>query len=195
MKKHMNKLKLFGVSVIALVITAFLTTPAFFAKISLLSHVQVVVMLLLLIIVCITTIIMVAQKQVSELFLVKLIIALFLVSTSVFFGNPEYFHYALELPLSFWHRVSFYTLPVIVFESALITGFILFMDQYNFTKGERIYIYTLFGFYSLTTIGINFMTLGNLFTIESHIKIARVIIITFAVVAPVVLYRSIKKPV
>ncbi len=191
----MNNFKIIGTIIIGLVITAFFTTPEFFTNISLISHLQVIIMILLLLVVCVTTIIMVIGKPVSDLFLVKLIVGLFLISASVFFGNEEYFSYAIDLPLSFWHRVSFYTLPVIAFESALITGFILFLKQNTFTRIERILTYGLFGFYSAVTFAVNFMTLGKIFfTIENHIAIARIVIITFAIIAPAVIYKTIYRP-
>lgn len=192
----MNNLKIFGLTIIFLIVTAFLTTPSFFENLSMVTIIQIICMLVFLITISITTIIDFRDKGAISLWANLLLIAfLFLSSSSVFLWNQDYFTHGLALPLSFWHRVSFYTLPAITLESAIVTAFVLFIKIKSLTKKEYYYTTSLFFMYTLFTLLVNFMVIGDIFfTVTDHLRIARVIIITFAIITLFVIRKSVKNP-
>jgi hypothetical protein len=81
--------------------------------------------------------------------------------------------------MPFWHRVSFYTLPAIALESAIVTGFQYMMQRSRYlTMREQSWITQLFYLYTLMTMAVNFLAIGKIIGVNLHIWIARIVIIT-----------------
>lgn len=190
----MKKLELFGLVIVTLISTAFLTTPVFFTGVPILTRIEIVCMLVPLVIIAVATALRIFfnRPQLPDAILFGLAVALYLTSSIVFFTNEAYFLHGTTLPLSFWHRVSFYTLPAITLESALVTMFGYFITHATrFTDGERTGISYLFYGYTIITMIVNFMVIINLgITVSDHLLIAKTISVGAALVA---IGASIKK--
>ncbi len=177
----MQKLELFGLTIIFLIVAAFLNTPAFFSGISHTTVIEIWVLIIFLILIAATTIARFLGKDSKAMKKLSYLSAgvLFVGSSIIFFTNSHYFWHGLALPYSFWHKVSFYTLPAIALESAIVTGFqYIATAQSHLVSRERSWVTTLFYFYTLTTMAVNFATIGGLIHIPTHLAIARIVIVT-----------------
>lgn len=193
----MKILEIFGLIIIALITTAFLTTPTFFTGVPLVMRIEILCMLVPLVLMAGITIrrLVGNRPPLPIIFILVIALILYMTSSVVFFTNENYFWHGATLPLSFWHRVSFYTLPAITLESALVTLFVcLIAHPQRFTKRELVFISRLFYGYTLTTMIVNFMVIGNAgITVTQHLFIAKAIIIGAGVVTIGVLIKGYKK--
>lgn len=182
----MKNLHLFGLTIIILVTAAFINTPVFFRGLSLMTRIEVIILITFLITIALVTIGRLYRKEpkLSNELSSFLGIGLFITSSAIFFGNTHYFYHGVTLPLPFWHRVSFYTLPAIALESAVVTGFQYMIDTIKkLSNREKSWITRLFFFYTLITMAINFMAIGKLISVGLHISIARIVIISTVSIA------------
>jgi hypothetical protein len=175
----MKKLHLFGLTIITLIVAAFLNTPAFFVGLSKTTKIEIVILIIFLILIALAAILRVFINWNSLPTWLPVIFGtiLFMTSGFIFFYNADYFFHAINLPMPFWHRVSFYSLPAISLESAIVTGFEFIMSTVkNLSKKERKKITTLFIFYTIVIMVINFLAIGKIFEVSVHVTIARLII-------------------
>lgn len=176
----MKKLELFGLTIITLIVTAFVTTPAFFIVSPVLKTEMIIMLLALATMAGITVrqLLCPTAKPVSTKVLLYCSLVLFISSSIVFFFNKEYFLIGSSLPMSFWHRVSFYTLPAITLESSLVTLFKIFLKKSTEPGREHQYVKRLFYTYTISTMAINFMVILKLLPVADHLHIAQFVIVT-----------------
>jgi hypothetical protein len=188
----MKKLELFGLTIITLIVTAFITTPAFFAVSPLLKTEMGIMLLAIVTMAGITVrqLLYPNSKPVSTKVVLYCCLVLFASSSIVFFFSKEYFLIGSTFPLSFWHRVSFYTLPAITLESALVSLFKIFLEKSTIAGREHRYIKKLFYTYTLSTMAVNFMVILRLLEVQDHLYIARFVIVT-AILVTILTTRKI----
>ncbi len=195
----MRNLHFFGLTIITLVIAAFLNTPTFFAGLTVSTKLEIITLIVFLILIAVTTLVRLLNKQnrMPSWLPITFGCVLFITSGYMFFGNTAYFWHGINLPMPFWHRVSFYTLPAISLESAIVVGFEYIMNKAsNLSVSEKKPIRVLFFFYTLTTMAINFMAIGRIIEVSLHVSIARIILISsIAIVLAVLKAHLIKKTV
>ncbi len=191
----MKELKTFGLIIIILIVVAFITTPQFFVGNALLSLIQILLLLPLLVAAAAMTLVELFLKKVpSVIFQTVIAILLFVVASSIFLFNKEYLVHGLSLPLSFWHRVSFYTLPAIAFESGVITLFSVFIPRSKkLFEREKSYLFNCLGIYAISVMAINFATIAELVTIDTHVLISKGIIAVFIIFALAITTTSLIK--
>lgn len=186
----MKKLHIFGLTIITLVVAALLNTPAFFIGITKATKIQMIILIVFLILIALAAVMRIFMNWTAIPSWVSVMFGLILFMTSgyMFFKNTNYFQHAINLPMPFWHRVSFYTLPAIALESAIVTGFEYIMETAKkLSDNERKKITTLFIFYTLTTMAVNFLAIGRVLEVSTHIAIAQLILImSVAIIASVV---------
>jgi hypothetical protein len=176
----MKKLHLFGLTIITLVVAAFLNTPAFFVGLSKATKIEIIILIIFLILIALSAILRVFMNcNILPTWLPVIFgTILFITSGFLFFNNADYFLHAIKLPMPFWHRVSFYSLPAISLESAIVTGFeFIMISAKNLSKNERKKITSLFIFYTVVIMVINFLAIGKIFEVSVHVTIARLIIV------------------
>ena len=177
----MNKLHLFGLTIITLVVAAFLNTPRFFIGVDPIIKIKIIALIALLVSIASVTIVRIFGKtnKIPEWIPGFLGMGLFFISGSMFFFNTDYFWHGVSLPMPFWHRVSFYTLPAIALESTIVTGFEYTMTTIKkLTYRERSWVTRLFFLYTFMTMAVNFMAIGKLIDVSLHIAIARIVIVS-----------------
>lgn len=191
----MHKLKLFGLVVISLIVVAFVTTPQFFVGNTVLSLTQILLLLPLLGAAAAMTLVELFSKKVPDVrFQTVVAVLLFVTASSVFLVNKEYLDHGLSLTMSFWHRVSFYTLPAIAFESGVITLFSIFVPKSNsLSEREKNYLFSCLGIYAISVMVINFATILEFLSIDTHVFISKRIIIVFLVFVLVIAITSLFK--
>jgi hypothetical protein len=192
----MKKLHLFGITIISLVVAALINTPSFYIGLSKDTRIQMIILITFLILIALTAILRIFMNWgiIPAWVSVFFGVALFITSGYMFFYNTDYFLHAINMPMPYWHRVSFYTLPAIALESAIVTGFEYIMNTANkLTGAEKKKITLLFIFYTITTMAINFLAIGTVIDVALHITIARLILIFSAAIIIAVAWKQVIK--
>jgi len=181
MQKHMKKLHIFGLVIIGLVTAACINTPEFFTVVNPIVRIKMILLIVLLILIAGTTIIRFwGESKIIPAWVPRaLAVFLWIISGSMFFVHTEYFYQGVNLSLPFFHRVSFYTLPAIALESALVTGFEYLMNMIRKTTDrEQSWIIMLFSLYTLMTMVVNFFAIGGIISVGLHIAIAQIVLVS-----------------
>ena len=192
----MKKLHLFGLTIITLIVAALLNTPAFFIGITKATKIQMIILIIFLILIAMSAILRIFMNwaYIPAWIPVLFGVILFTTSSYMFFNNINYFQHALNLPMPFWHRVSFYTLPAIALESAIVTGFeYIMITAKKLNDMEKKKITILFIFYTIITMVINFLAIGTIINVDLHITIARLVIIFSIAITIAILIKQFKQ--
>ncbi len=192
----MKKLHLFGLTIITLIVAAFLNTPAFFVGLSKTTKIEIIILIIFLILIALTAILRVFMNWNSIPIWLPIIFGtiLFITSGFLFFYNADYFLHAISLPMPFWHRVSFYSLPAIALESSIVTGFEFIMSvAKNLSEREKKGFTTFFIFYTIVIMVINFLAIGTIIDVSLHVTIARIIIVFCVLVVMEIIRRQFVK--
>ncbi len=178
---YMKKLHLFGLTIITLIVAALLNTPAFFVGITKATKIQMIILIIFLIFIALSAVLRIFMNWACIPTWIPVLfgVILFMTSGYMFFYNTDYFLYAINMPMPYWHRVSFYTLPAISLESAIVTGFEYIMDTVKkITPSEKKFITTLFFLYTMMTMTVNFLAIGKLIDVYLHITITHIVIVS-----------------
>jgi hypothetical protein len=189
----MKYLQIFGVTIITLIVTAFVTTPSFFNYMSVTTLMVVATLIVGLLFMIVATV-----GQLSRYFYplpnnvqVWVALLLFFMSSMLFVFFPEYFKAGVSLPMSFWHRVSFYTLPAIAFETGVITLFrLLVLGSVKVSRYEKKYLQTGVIVYAICVMVINFMTILGVMPVYTHLAISQGVIVTMIIFATLVALKN-----
>lgn len=103
---------------------------------------------------------------------------------------PEFFHTMKELPYSYWHRVSLYSLPAICIEGGLFSLFRAYLvyASHKRTSREHWLLFIVFILYATTAVGVNFLAINNTISIAHQLLFSR-IILGVTVVVTMIVYR------
>lgn len=189
----MKKLHIFGLTIIGLVTYAYINVPEFFAVLTQNVAVRISLLISLLLIIAAITVVRLWFKKISipSVLPNTLGLLLWIISGSLFFFNPEYFYTGVNLPMPFWFRVSFYTLPAIALESSIVTGFEYLLTQLdNYSNREKKLTMFLFSLYTLMTMAINFLAIGEIIPVALHIMISKIVIASSMAILIVTLLRK-----
>ncbi len=113
-------------------------------------------------------------------------VLLVLLGMIAFFGLPQYFYTLADvLTLTFWERVSAYSLPAICVEGGLFTlcSTLLEAQEVYLSRRERTFV--LIGMLSSTTIAVagNFLVLTGVIDIGAQVITARAILVGITLIA------------
>lgn len=175
MKKFFKISEAVGVLVLMLILVAFIRTPEFFTLTPSSMHIDMYIMLVGIVLGGISATARVLGYHAPYRYMVLLALILTLSGGYVFLMVPEYFYIGVALPLSYWHQVSFLTLPAVCIEGGTITLFLALLEHgmHMRTKREEIWMIIFFILYSALMISRSFLTLGHVISIENHIMTSR----------------------
>lgn len=165
-------LELFGLVVISLITTAYLTN-LYFLDILPESKMVLVGMLIGLIVVATASIWRLSNRLVDEKIEVVIGGMLFVLASMVFVLFPSFFQLGVDSVFrGFWYKVSFYTLPAIALETAIVSAFRIFIaPRCDKTTGNVFILYTI------STMVTNFLAIFEVIDPDVHIAIARFVIV------------------
>ena len=173
-RKFFMLIEILGISVLMLIIVAFIRTPEFFTLTPDSMHTSIYFMFFGIMLGMISAVIRLI-KPLPYRYMVLLALFLTFAGGYVFIMLPEYFYIGASLPLSYWHRVSFLTLPAVCIEGGTITLFVALLEHgmHMRSKREEKLMIVFFVIYSTFMISRSFLTLGHIISIENHITTSR----------------------
>ncbi len=106
-------------------------------------------------------------------------LVLLLAGSSMAFHSPEYFTWAVHLPVMFWLRVSIYSIPAICMDGATFTLFIVWFENTMKHRPVRENLLTEIAFvmYASFTITANFLAINFKIPVSEHILLSKVVTI------------------
>jgi len=175
MKKFFTFTEYLGIVVLLLILVAFIRTPQFFSFTPSSMHISMYIMLGGIVLGGISATLRALGYQTPYRYMVLLALVLTLSGGYVFIMLPEYFYIGVALPLSYWHQVSFLTLPAVCIEGGTITLFVALLrhGMHMRSKREEKLMIVFFIIYSTFMISRSFLTLGHVISIENHIMTSR----------------------
>jgi hypothetical protein len=175
MKKFFTYAEAAGVLVLLLILVAFIRTPEFFTLTPSSMHADMYIMLGGIVLGGISATARILGYHTPYRYMVLLAIFLTISGGYIFFMVPEYLYTGVALPLSYWHQVSFLTLPAVCIEGGTMTLFLALLEHgmHMRTQREKVGMVTFFVMYSTFMISRSFLTLGHVISIENHIMTSR----------------------
>ncbi len=188
----MKYLEYVGILVLGLVATAtsshlemLSSMPAIF------SRVAVMMMVLLVLLLGIS----IVRNSIGISYRLLFVFGMVLVGVGAYvvYVTPSYFQYAYELPVTYWLKVCWYTLPAIMIEGGILTLFTVLIERglNQRTNREKMLLSVM---YASMTVTANFLVLGGIISIPDHILWSQVIVTAVLVVSTAVAVRSVHSP-
>jgi|GEM_PF-2561553 len=114
----------------------------------------------------------------DDRFLVLWGIVLLVVGGSAIVLLPEFFHIMKDIPYSYWHRVSVYSMPAICIEGGLFTLFRAYTvyRQKVCTIREQGLLLAGFSVYAVLAVAVNFLAIGAVLSVETQLLFSRIIV-------------------
>jgi hypothetical protein len=105
-----------------------------------------------------------------------------------FLFYPQYFSQMHSSILSFWYRACLYSLPAICIEGGVLTLVTVLQesDSQCLTTREKKFLYVGFISYAIIAIAVNFMALGNVIQVQTHIAFTKAVLIALIAIATIV---------
>lgn len=188
MKYSIKILEILGIAVIVLVLLAVLTTSAIVASTPS-EIIKTSAVLSVLIAILVTTSIIRLLGKTNYQWLTILGFTLVIAGMATAFLVPEYFQEMIHLPVPFWYKVSWYTLPAIVIEGGILTLFVVLTEKgllSRFLPRERALISCTFILYAAATVAMNFLVLDTQLTVASHIQWTRIVLLIVTTISIII---------
>lgn len=164
-------LEILGILVLALVVMAILKNLSLYREFPPSNAFGICAMVIGMVILLITSLIRLFRVW-NYKWLGLLGITLLIIGGYVIYSMPIFFHIAASLPIPFWNKVIWYTLPAIMIEGGLFTLFIVFIEngtEKKVSSREKQLLSAAFFLYAIFTVTFNFLVLNNLLIVESHV--------------------------
>jgi len=103
---------------------------------------------------------------------------------------PEFFHTMKELPYSYWHRVSLYSMPAICIEGGLFSLFRAYLVYAAARRSTREHglLFGVFLLYAIIAVAVNFLAINNTISVDNQLLFSRVVL-TVSLMMTAVVYR------
>lgn len=190
----MKFLELLGISVLVLVTSAILVNIQVIknfpqSKISIIFAMVVMLVFLLG-----TSIVRMLGKWNYD-WLSILGVMLFVTGGCVIYFAPVYFTVAIDLPVSFWHKVVWYTLPAVMIEGGIFTMFTVLMENGThdnlFIREKRLLSVAFLG-YAVFTVTFNFLVLNGIFLPEEHVFWSQIVYVIISAITVNIIYKKLQ---
>lgn len=108
---------------------------------------------------------------------------------------PEFFNIMKNIPYSYWHKVSVYSLPAVCIEGGLFNLFQAHvLSSRKTTKRENVFLFSGFLVYAITAVSINFFALSEVVSIKEQLMFSKNILLMTIIISFVVYLKNIRKP-
>lgn len=189
-KKALDSVEAIGVFVLLLVITAIITISLQWENYSASLYVGFQILFFSVIVSIVSSFGRLLGVWRNERFLAVWGIVLLIIGGGALVFLPEFFHTMKELPYSYWHRVSLYSLPAICIEGGLFSlfrGYLAYAAQKR-TIREHQLLFIVFVLYATVAVSANFLAINNTISINEQLLFSR-IILGITLLVTLVVYR------
>lgn len=187
-------LEILGILVLALVVLAVLNNLSIYREFPPSNTFGICAMAIGMVVLLITALIRLFRVW-NYQWLGFLGITLLVIGGYVIYSMPIFFHVAAGLPIPFWNKVIWYTLPAIMIEGGLFTLFIVFVEngtEKKVTSREKKLLSIAFFLYAIFTVTFNFLVLNNLILVQSHVSASQYFFPFILIIAFVVMIKTKK---
>lgn len=179
-----------GLIVLALVVTAIMGTTLSWKTYSMYVQIGFILFFVSIIVSFFSSFFRLTKVWSSYRFLTVWGIILLVVGAYGLVLIPEFFHSMKDIPYSYWHRVSFYSMPAICIEGGLFNLFRVYSvyARDKRTRNEHYALFVGFLMYAVTAISVNFLAIGNSISVDTQLLFSRIILCGACIVLAVVYY-------
>lgn len=109
----------------------------------------------------------------------------------VFFFIPSFFLRTILLPIDFWYKVSFYSLPAICLEGGLFTLFTTHLaSNTDYSNRERKLLVACLVLYLIVGVSANFLALNGIISINHQITFSQIVVIALLIVTAGIILKK-----